>query len=135
MNPETRRQARIWLAVVFLLGAAIGVVFGYTFAHKSYASINAPVMSEPERRAKRVAELTRDIGLTSEQSQRMDAIIAATHSEMQKVRDKSEADVDSLRQKAREEMRGILTVEQKPKFEEFVRKLDEERKKQAGGGK
>ncbi len=134
MNPETKRQARLWLAVVFLLGAAIGVVVGYASAHRSYADTTAgPSMSEPERRARRVAEITREVGLSPEQSQKLDGIIASTHEEMKKAREKSDAEIEGLRLKAREEMRGFLTAEQKPKFEAFVRKLDEERKKQGAG--
>jgi Spy/CpxP family protein refolding chaperone len=132
MNPQTRRQARLWLAIVFVLGIAIGATFGYSFAHRSYASSGPTSMNEPERRAKRVAEMTREIGLNPEQSQKLDAIIMNAHEEMKKVHDKSDAELEAVRQKARGEIREFLTPEQKPKFEEFVRKLDEERKKQAG---
>ncbi len=38
MSPDTRQKAGLWLAVVFALGLAIGVVFGYNFAHKSFAA-------------------------------------------------------------------------------------------------
>ena len=132
MNPETRRLARLWLAIVFVLGMAIGATFGYSFAHRSYASTTGPTMSESERRAKRVAEMTRDVGLTGEQSQKVEAIIAATHEEMKRLREKTDADLEAARQHARAQMRELLTPEQKPKFEEFVRKMDEERKKAAG---
>ena len=130
MNPQTRRQARLWLALVFLLGGAIGAAFGYAFAHRSYASTLAPQLTEPERRAKRVAEMTRDIGLSPEQSAKLDAILGAAHDDMRKVRDQADTEVDSLREKARNEARAILTDEQKPKFEDFVHKIDAERKKQ-----
>jgi Spy/CpxP family protein refolding chaperone len=133
MNPETKRQARMWLAVVFLLGAGIGVVFGYAFAQKSHAAMTPPMMSEPERRAKRVEDMTREIGLSPEQSQKLDATIAAAHEEMKKIRDKSDSDVDVVREKARDQMRAFLTPEQKPKFEAFIQKLDAERKRQQGG--
>ncbi len=132
MNPETRMQARLWLALVFVLGIAIGGTFGYSFAHRSYASTSQPSMSEPERRAKRVLEMTREIGLTAEQSQKVDGIILSAHEEMKKVRERSDADLDGIRQNARGQMREVLTPEQKPKFEDFVRKMDEERKKAAG---
>jgi Spy/CpxP family protein refolding chaperone len=131
INPQTRRQARIWLGIVFLLGAGIGVAFGYAFAHKSYASMMGPTMSEPERRAKRVAEMAKEIGLTPEQTQKLDATILSAHEEMKGVRQKSDADVEVIRQKARVQMREFLTPEQKPKFEEFIRKLDEQRKRMA----
>jgi hypothetical protein len=130
MNPQTRRQARLWLALVFVLGGAIGAAFGYAFAHRSYASTLPPQMSEPERRSKRVAEMTSDIGLTPEQSKDLDSILAAAHEQMKKVHDKSDADIDALRQSARNQTRMLLTDEQKPKFEAFIQKIDTERKKQ-----
>ena len=132
MNPDSLRRARLWLAVVFLVGAAIGVVFGYSFGHRSYAAtVTSPTpMSEPERRAKRVAEMTKEIGLTSDQTAKMDEIIRGAHQEMKGIRDGAEKNVDVVREKARNEMRGMLTEEQKPKFEAMVQRMDEERKKQ-----
>jgi Spy/CpxP family protein refolding chaperone len=132
MNGETRRKAWEWLALVFVLGAAVGGVFGYSFAHRRHAETNPymQALSEPERRAKRVAEMTKEIGLTPEQSQKVDAIIAAAHAEMKAIHDKAETDVDGVREKARAQIREFLTAEQKTKYEEFVRHLDEERKKQ-----
>ena len=127
MTGETRRAAGVWLAVVFVMGAAIGGVFGYTFAHESYAKTT---LSEPERRAKRVAEMTQEIGLTPEQAQKVDAMLLKAHTEMKQIHDKSEADIDAVRQNKRAEMRTYLTDEQKPKFEAFVQKIDEDRKKQ-----
>src|SRR5271165_1605760 len=130
MNPQTRVQARLWLALVFILGGAIGGAFGYTFAHRSYAATLSPQLSEPERRAKRVGEMTREIGLSPDQSQKLDMIMAQAHAEMAKVREKSDTDIDALREKARNETRALLTDEQKPKFEDFVQKMDALRKKQ-----
>ena len=130
MNPQTRLQARLWLGLVFVLGAAIGAAFGYSFAHKSYASTVSQQMSEPERRAKRVAEMTQEIGLSPDQSQKLDAIMAQAHDEMNKVREKSDADIDSIRTRARSETRACLTNEQKPKFEAFIQKVDAQHKKQ-----
>jgi Spy/CpxP family protein refolding chaperone len=137
MNGESRRKARLWLGLVFVLGLAIGGVFGYSFAHRSYAATtaNPPTLSEPERRAKRVAELTKELGLTPEQGASIDNVIHQTHDAMKAIRDKSDADVDVLRQKAREQVRQLLTPEQRPKYEAMIQKMDEERKKQAEGKK
>ncbi|MGB2626650.1 MAG: hypothetical protein WAK20_07655 [Candidatus Acidiferrum sp.] len=132
INPQTKRQARLWLAVVFLLGAGIGTAFGYAFAHKSYAASTPTQLSEPERRAKRIADMTQAIGLTPEQSQKFDAIILSAHQEMKKAHDQSEVDIDAIREKARAQMKELLAPEQKVKFDEFVKRLDEERKRMAG---
>lgn len=132
MNAESLRKARLWLAVVFVLGMAIGGVFGYSFAHRTLAAplATAPQLSEPERRARRVADMTKELGLTPEQATHFDAVIHQTHDQMKAVRDKSDADVEALRQNARNEMRQLLTPEQKPEFEALAQKMDAERKKQ-----
>jgi len=134
LNQESRRKAGLWLGLVFLLGAGIGGVFGYSFAHKSYAATTrvGPGLSEPERRAKRVAEMTKEVGLSEEQAAKVDAIIHAAHDEMKTIRDKAEQDVDAVRQHGREQVRALLTPEQKPKFEAMAQRMDAERKKQQG---
>jgi Spy/CpxP family protein refolding chaperone len=133
MNSDSLRKARIWLGVVFLVGAAIGAVFGYSFSHHHdhvAAAIPPAGMSEPERRAKRVADMTQELGLTPDQAAKTDEIIKSTHAEMKTVRDKAEKDVDALREQARNQMRSFLTDEQKPKFESMCQRMDEERKRQ-----
>ena len=141
MNSETRQKARLWLGLVFILGTAIGAVFGYSFAHRSYAATQGPTatVSEPERRAKRLALMTKEVGLTPEQSTQVDQIIHQAHDEIRAIHDRSDAEVnaqvDVVRQKAREQMRSLLTPEQKPKFEALIERLDQEKKKQQGAGK
>lgn len=134
MNPDSLRKARLWLALVFLVGGAIGAVFGYSFGHRSNAAtVTAPTpMSEPERRAKRVADMTKELGLNADQGSKMDDIIRGAHQEMKSIRDKCEKDVDVVRENARNQMRSLLTEEQKPKFEAMVQR-DAERKKQQAG--
>ncbi len=44
------RKAALWVGAVFLLGAALGGVLGYLFAHHPVNAANPP-LSEPERRA------------------------------------------------------------------------------------
>jgi hypothetical protein len=136
MMPETRQKAALWLALVFIVGLATGGVFGYSFAHRSYAAVRVEhQMSDAERRAQKVAEMTAAVGLTPEQAQKADAIIADTQSQIKSMRDKTSADVDAVRKAGREHMRSFLTADQAPKFDEFVRKIDEERKKQGMQGK
>jgi hypothetical protein len=136
MMPETRQKAALWLALVFIVGLATGGVFGYSFAHRSYAAVRVEhQISDAEHRAQKVAEMTAAVGLTPEQAQKADAIIADSQSQIKSLRDKTNADVDAVRKAGREHMRSFLTADQVPKFDEFVRKIDEERKKQGMQGK
>jgi len=130
MNAEVRRKAAIWLVLVFVLGAATGGVFGYNLAHHSYAAGKPPIQTDAERRAQKIREMTQEIGLNPDQAQKIEAIVAAAQAEGRGIRDKSDADMDAVRQKARDQMRVLLTPDQKPKFEEYVSRLDAERKRQ-----
>lgn len=128
-TPATRKAA-IWVVVVFLLGAAAGVMLGYSYAHRSVAAASVP-RPEPERRARRVEQLTQELGLTSDQAKQLDAILLKWHGQVKAIHDQSDAQMEQLRQKGRDDIRATLTPEQKPKFEEFLQKLDAERKHNA----
>jgi Spy/CpxP family protein refolding chaperone len=122
------RKAAVWVVVVFLLGAIAGGMFGYGYAHRSVAAASAPT-PEPERRAKRVEQLTRDLSLTPDQAKQLDSILLQWHGNVKAIHDQADAQIGQLRQKGRDEVRAILAPEQKPKFEDFLRKMDEERKR------
>jgi Spy/CpxP family protein refolding chaperone len=130
MNEATAKQrAALWVAVVFLLGVSLGGVVGYVFAHRS-VSANAP-MTAQERRARKVEELTRVANLTPDQQHQLEGILTQLHSEYKALHEQSDIQIDQARQKGRNQIRAILTPEQQPKFEEFLKKMDEERKRNA----
>jgi Spy/CpxP family protein refolding chaperone len=120
-------KAGLWVGVVFLLGAALGGMIGYSYEHHLVSAANTP-SPEPARRAQRVEELTRTLGLTSAQSQQVDAILLERHTEVKTIHDQTDAQIEQVRQKGRDQIRAILTPEQKPKFEDFLRDLDQKRK-------
>ena len=128
-TPATRKAA-IWVVIVFLLGVVGGGMLGYGYAHHSVSAASAPP-PEPERRARRVAELTERLSLTPDQAKQLDGILLKWHGQVKAIHDQSDAQMEQLRQKGRDEVRAILTPEQKPKFEEFLQKLDAERKHNA----
>ena len=129
MSPiSATRKAALWVGLVFLLGAALGGIIGYSFAHRSVSAASTP-LPEPVRRAKRVEQLTQLLNLTSAQSQQVDAILMQKHAEAKAIHDQTDAQMEQLHQKGREQIRAILAPEQKPKFEEFLKNLDEQRKR------
>jgi Spy/CpxP family protein refolding chaperone len=130
MNPDIRKKAAIWLALVFVIGTATGGVFGYSLARRSYAATKTVMPSEAERRAKKLAEMTQTIGLTPDQAQKAEGIIKEAQTEIRAIHEKSDSEVDVVRMETRGEMRTFLTPEQLPKFEQYIQRMDEERKKQ-----
>ena len=127
--PNVQQKATIWLALVFVLGIALGAVLGYAFAHRSYAAAVPAQPTADQRRAQKREQLTREVGLTPDQQTQVIAILDQAQSEYKGIHAVSDPQIDAVRQKSRDKIRQILTAEQKPKFEEFVRKMDEERKR------
>src|SRR5260370_21955857 len=122
------RKAALWVGVVFLLGAALGAVVGYSYEHHLVSAANA-TLSEPVRREQRVEQLTQALNLTSAQSQQVDAILMQKHAEAKAIHDQMDAQLEQVHKNGRDQIRVVLTPEQKPKFEEFLKKLDAERKR------
>ncbi len=122
------RKAALWVGVVFLLGAALGGMIGYSYAHHLVLA-GSTSLPEPVRRAQRVGQLTQLLSLTSAQSQQVDAILMQRHAEAKAIHDQTDAQLEQVHQKGRDQIRAILTPEQKPKFEEFLKNLDQQKKR------
>lgn len=126
-SPTVQQRASFWLGLVFVLGIALGTVVGYAFAHRSYAAERGHTAEQ--RRAQKREQLAREVGFTAEQQKQVTAILDAAQGEYKAIHDVSDPQIDAVRQKTRDKIRLLLTAEQKPKFEEFIRRLDEERKR------
>jgi Spy/CpxP family protein refolding chaperone len=127
-NMSVTRKAALWVGVVFLLGAALGGMIGYGFAHHT-ALAAPPQMSEAARRAQKVQRLTQELDLSSEQQKQLEVIIAGVQAQYKAIHQSTDPQINEARQKGREQIRAILTPQQKPKLEEFFKRLDEERKR------
>jgi len=127
-DTTVQQKASLWLALVFVLGVALGGVLGYAFAHRSYAAGPTQLTAE-QRRMQRREQLVQEVGLTEEQQKQVTAVLDQAQVDYKAIHAVSDPQVDAVRQKSRDKIRQILTPEQKPKFEEFIRRLDEERKR------
>jgi Spy/CpxP family protein refolding chaperone len=122
------RKAALWVGVVFLLGAALGGMIGYVFAHHT-AQAAPPQMTEAAKRAQKIQRLTEELNLAPEQQKQLEVIMAGVQAQYKAIHQSTEPQINEARQKGREQIRAILTPEQKPKFEDFLKRLDEERKR------
>jgi periplasmic protein CpxP/Spy len=129
IDTSARRKAALWVGAIFVLGVVLGGAMGYIFGHHRVSAAAGPPPSEQERRARRVEEMTRELSLTNDQRQQLDTILSQLHAEYKALHEQSDAQIDQARQQGRNRIREILTPEQKPKFEVFLQRLDEERKR------
>ena len=113
-----------------MLGGALGGVLGSLFARYSVSAANPP-MTKQARQARRVEQLTGEVNLTDSQKRQLDAILTKVRAEITAIREQTDSQVDQERQRGRNQIRAILTPEQKPKFEDLITRIDEERKRNA----
>ena len=130
----TARSATLWVVLVFLLGACLGGMAGYVYAHHKISgtvSAAAPVwpLSDAQRRAMKVQELSTTADLTPQQSQQVDVIVADIQAKIKAIRKTTDPQVDVVRKAGQDRIRAILTPEQLPKYEKFIQKLADDRKR------
>jgi hypothetical protein len=132
MNEQPHpRRATLLVVGVFLVGLALGVVGSYAVMKRTFAATQerAP---EPARRARLLERMTNEISLTAEQSKDIDKILEELQERFKAIHDREGRERQTARREARDKMRVILRPDQTPKFEEFFRRLDEERAKKTG---
>jgi flagellar basal body-associated protein FliL len=121
------RKAALWVGLIFLLGAALGGMLGYVFAHRVSA---APAqMTDAQKKAQKVQRLTQELDLSVDQQKQLNAIFTSVQAQYKAIHQSTDPQINEARQRGREQVRAILTQEQKPRFEEFLKRLDEERKR------
>src|SRR5215470_11939700 len=99
-----RQRASLWLAIVFVLGMALGGILGYAFAHRTYAAPPAQ-MTADERRAQKRAQLAHEVGLSDDQQKQVIAILDQAQGEYKAIHAVSDPQLDAVRQKSRAKIR------------------------------
>jgi Spy/CpxP family protein refolding chaperone len=136
---QSRRAAVLLVIAVFVLGIALGVlgtylegyrVFGASMIHRTRPD-RSPAAQQHERQAK-VEQLTKDLNLTADQQQKLDAELTQMSGRYAGIHQQAGAQMDQARKQGRDGIRAILTPEQVSKFDELMRKMDEDRKKAQG---
>ena len=123
------RKAFLLVFLVFVLGIALGGVGMYVLTTRVLAARLQPTQRRP---ANAMAKFTRDLNLTTDQQKQIEAIFADTRARYAALHDKSDPEYERVRQEGRERIRETLTTEQRPKFEDLLRQMDEDRRKRQG---
>jgi len=122
---KTRLEAAVLFLVVFALGVTFGTL-GNRVWNQRVSGEPAAVNAKPAH-GQVMQDLMKTLApLTPEQQERIDAVIDDTRAQWQALEDSREA----IRQQCRANIRATLTPEQQVKFDEFMKRLDEQRKKE-----
>jgi len=126
---KARREAAILFVVVFLLGALLGGVADHLWQGRVLGQQSDSSDLMPTR-AYIIEESTREMQLTPDQQKQLGAIIDDTRHRWNDLYAPLDAQKEQIRQEGRARVRAMLTPEQQLKFDAFMRRLDEQRKKE-----
>ena len=122
---QGNRKAVLWVLLVFVLGIALGGLGVYAFTSRVLAARRVG----PRNAASTTAMFTRDLNLDPDQQKQILAIINDTRAHYAELHDKFAPEYERVRQAGRDRIRQMLTEAQKPKFEDLLRQMDEDRRK------
>jgi uncharacterized membrane protein len=119
------RKALLPVLAVFLLGIAVGAMSYYVASTRAWA----------DRRTSPVERLANELSLNADQRQKLSVILEEGKKQYQELYRPLRPQADAIRLDGRQRIRAILSAEQLPRFEEYLRKIDEERARRERGGK
>jgi Spy/CpxP family protein refolding chaperone len=125
------RKATLLVLAVFVLGIVLGGLLMLAVEQRVMSQQRGNGRKGPGS-ARLVEDLTRELSLTPEQQQRLTAELEETRRRYDAIFETIRPQMEQTRQDGRARIRAVLTQEQLPKFEEYLRRMDERRKREAG---
>ena len=127
------RKALALIVLVFVLGVALGAV-GHSLADQRVLGARTqPGFLQPRPNPPRaVARLTSELKLTPDQQKQIGDILGDMQHRYDEIHDQMNPEFQQIREQGHDQIRQVLTPEQRPKFEDFLKRVDEDRRRRAG---
>jgi Spy/CpxP family protein refolding chaperone len=127
------RKALALIVLVFVLGVALGAV-GHSLADRRVLGARTqPAFLQPRPNPPRaVARLTSELKLAPDQQKQIGDILGDMQHRYDAVHDQMNPEFQQIREQGHDQIRQVLTPEQRPKFEDFLKRVDEDRRRRAG---
>lgn len=130
MTPRSKRSAVLYLALVFLGGAAFG--FGASLFYSAHSAEakeadNAPTTAREYRR-NLVIELDSELNLDEDQVSEVMNILDEVGERFIEVRDAMEPEFEAIRSERAAMIMGVLTPEQRLRYAEILEERDRARR-------
>jgi hypothetical protein len=128
---KTRREAAILFVAVFVLGVVFGGVGNHLWNEHVSGEQFTVVTTPHATRDQLIDNFCQQVRLTNEQRKQLAGIMDDTAAKWKALYAPLDAQREAIRQDGRARIRGILMPSQIPKFEAYMKRVDEQRKAQA----
>jgi Spy/CpxP family protein refolding chaperone len=113
-----RRKAAAMVAIVFVLGIAFGVV-GVLAGRRVLGAVKP--RGGGNGQGQQISQVVRDLHLTADQERQFREVLSDTRDRYEAIRKAMDPQFTQVREQNRDKIREVLTAEQKPLFEDFLR--------------
>jgi hypothetical protein len=131
-NNNARLEAAALVFVVFVLGLLLGGVGSHLWDEhvQGNGRPTAQINTKPTR-DQVINSLTQRLRLTPDQQKQVIVVIDDTRAKWQALYASGDAEHEQIRQQARASIRAVLTPDQQVEYDDYMRQMDEQRKKDA----
>jgi hypothetical protein len=126
---ETRAKVLLAFLTIFVLGFAAGAL-GLNIYFSRIETWRQSAWTGRFDRERYVKQMTEAVGIRPEQMGSLNAILDETREEFLELRKRLNPQFDEIRQRARNRVRALLDAEQQARFDQFLKRWDEERRLQ-----
>jgi flagellar biosynthesis chaperone FliJ len=131
-NSNARLEAAALVFVVFVLGLLLGGVGGHLWDERVQGNgRSAAQLNTKPTRDQVINALTQRLQLTPDQQKQVTVVIDDTRAKWQAQYAEANAEHEQIRQQARASIRAVLTPDQQVNYDDYMKQLDEQRKKDA----
>lgn len=124
----SNRSGRKAIAIVIVV-FVLGIVIGGLGLHMWQTRMDGTRAFTKPTRDDVIHQITRELDLNSDQQQQLSSIIDDTRARWRALYAPLDTQHEAIRQQSRDKIRAILTPDQRTKFENFMQRVDAERKK------
>ncbi len=128
---KARLEAAALFLVVFLLGVTFGALGDHIWSQRVSGEPKSAAINTNPTRSEVMQDLTERLELTPEQQKQIGTAIDETRVKWQALYSPLDGQREAIRQEGRAKIRATLTPAQQVKFDEFLKRLDEQRRKEA----
>lgn len=122
-------KAATLVFAVFLAGALVGGLSVRVFGDRIFSTGASSAGTRPTK-AGLLKQLDQTLTLTPDQEKQISAIMDETVAEHGRLYSSITPQFEEARHRGRQKIRAVLTPEQLPKFEAFLKQLDDQRKRE-----
>ena len=129
----SRLTIALYVALIFASGVVLGV-FGHSLYAVTTVVSKGGTPKPEELRKRRVAEMQTRMKLTDEQVAKINSIYDETRAKFHEVRERYRPEMDALEKAQRDQVRSILSPDQRLEYEKMLKEREAQQKHDGGRG-